>query len=175
MSTSDGSPSFVVVEASLNPAAIEVGESTTVSATVENVGDAFGRTSAKLYVDGSYTGDSRIVRLYPGESEQVTFTKAFQDAGEYEIKVDEEPAGTLSVTEPTPEPAGSTDSVDQTETPPTQTADATPGSPVVDADGSPVTDSPVRLIAGGQLWGLLVLLLVLAAALGIAGYRQYAQ
>lgn len=164
---------------SFDPTSIAVGESTTVTATVENVGDQYGRTSVKLYVDGEDTGESRTVRLYPGDTDEVTFAKSFHEAGEYDLRVDDVAVGTLTVTEPTPTPDETETADGTTDGESTSTPDAGPGSPVVDGDGATAGDgtgsSPVRLIAGGQLWGLLVLLLLLASALGIAGYRQYVQ
>ena len=88
--------SFEVSEATLSDGTIEAGESVDATATVENVGDAEGSYEVELVVDGQ-TVETVTVTLDAGESTTVQFSRTFDDAGEYEIAVDDTHAGTLEV------------------------------------------------------------------------------
>ena len=73
-------------------------ESTEISATLTNDGDASTRQPVALLVDGVAV-DHRTVDLAPGESETVTFERTFPIAGEYEVGIGDETA-TIVVEEP---------------------------------------------------------------------------
>ncbi|MBP1923503.1 hypothetical protein J2751_002545 [Halorubrum alkaliphilum] len=105
--TSDGFSTFAVavhtprigaVEASIATDSIDVGESTTVEARVENDGGAAGDHSLTLTADGDSLA-TREVALDPGESTTVSFPVSIEAAGDYEVAVDDAPAGTLRVTD----------------------------------------------------------------------------
>jgi len=91
--------SFDVTDASLDTDEITPGESVETTATVENTGDLEGSFDAELEVDGE-TVDSQSVTLGGGESTTVSFDRSFSDAGDYDISVSGETAGTVTVLEP---------------------------------------------------------------------------
>jgi len=90
---------FEVRGVTLASESIAVGGSTTVTASVENVGDREGTHTAGLVLDGE-TVDSSDVTLSAGETGTVTFERTFEQRGEYAIAVDGTAAGTLTVAEP---------------------------------------------------------------------------
>ena len=103
----DRSSSISVNEVNIDPREVETGESSTVTATVENSGDGPGSTRVGLSVDGT-TVSQQLVSLRPGQTTTVTFERTFQQSGEYEIAVTNRPgvtvytteAGTVTVTDP---------------------------------------------------------------------------
>jgi len=103
--TSEGFSTFAVaahtprigaVEASLATDSVDAGAETTVEARVENDGGAAGEHSLTLTADGDPLA-TREVALDPGESTTVSFPVSLEAAGDYEIAVDDAPAGTLRV------------------------------------------------------------------------------
>ena len=91
-----GQASIGVSSASLSTNEIEPGDSVTITANVENLGDAAGETTIDLAVDGE-TVDERTVQLDAGESTQIEFTRTFDEEGSYEIRVGSVLAGELTV------------------------------------------------------------------------------
>lgn len=87
-----------VTNAELGDDSILEGESVEVTATVENTGDGAGEHVAELYVDDDPV-DNRTVTLGAGAAETITFTRTFEEAGEYGIAVDSTDAGTVTVTD----------------------------------------------------------------------------
>ncbi len=92
---------FDVKKTTLSDTEIEAGESVDVKAIVENVGDVSGTFTAELIVDGEVV-DEQDVHVDAGESETVTFTRAFDSPGTYSIAVNDASAGELVVTERPP-------------------------------------------------------------------------
>ncbi|MEF8856071.1 MAG: CARDB domain-containing protein, partial [Haloplanus sp.] len=92
---------FAVSDADLNDTDVETGESVAVTATIENTGDRDGTFEAELRVDGT-VAETGSVDVAAGSTETITFDRAFESAGEYEISVNETAAGTLTVTDPDP-------------------------------------------------------------------------
>ncbi|MXV62940.1 PGF-CTERM sorting domain-containing protein [Natronorubrum sp. JWXQ-INN-674] len=92
----DDPDAFDVSDVQVDDTDLEVGESTDVSATVENVGDEAGTFTAELLVDGEVTDETDIA-LEAGETETVTFTASFDDPGEYEVTVSDADGVTVSV------------------------------------------------------------------------------
>lgn len=71
---------------------LEAGENLTVTATYENHGDAVGRTTTDLVVDGVVV-DSKTVTVGAGERKEVTFTRTMDRVGTFDVGVgDGEPA-----------------------------------------------------------------------------------
>ena len=101
-SGSDPEPDFAVVGASLSESTILEGESVTVSADVENSGDADGTFTAELQEDGT-TVTTTDVTVAAGSTETVTFTRTYDTAGSYDLAVSATTAGTLTVEEATAE------------------------------------------------------------------------
>jgi hypothetical protein len=88
-STIDGS-NFEV-----SPTTVEAGETVTATATYRNVGSAPGTVTANLVVDGTVV-DRQTIELEPGESRTVSFERAMDWPGTYEVGI--EGAGSETVT-----------------------------------------------------------------------------
>lgn len=67
--------------------------------TVVNHGDATGTFVASLQVNGTTT-QTTSVDVAPGETEQVSFVSQFDTPGNYELAINEETAGVVTVLEP---------------------------------------------------------------------------
>lgn len=85
-----------VVGASLNATDVELNGAVTVTADVQNVGNASGTYSADLEIDGSVE-ETTTVTVAAGVTDTITFTHAFPTAGDYDVSVDGVTAGTVSV------------------------------------------------------------------------------
>ena len=94
-------PDLQVEHAQADPTTVQEGETVTVSATVENHGDAEGNKTLQLRVDGD-AEDSQSVSVDPGETEDVSFSWSSDEPGDYDLAVNDEDAGTVTVE---PEPA----------------------------------------------------------------------
>ncbi|TYL38349.1 hypothetical protein CV102_11070 [Natronococcus pandeyae] len=92
-------PDFDVTDADLAADSIAQSESTRVTATVENTGNATGEFLAELAVGGIVVND-RSVELEPNESDTVTFEWQFDEPGTYDVAVSGLEAGTVTVGEP---------------------------------------------------------------------------
>ena len=90
---------FEVTDAALSDSTIIEGESVTVNATVENVGDRAGTFTAELHVEEEVK-EREDVAVGPAKSKEVTFSWTANEADEYEIAVSGQSAGTLVVLEP---------------------------------------------------------------------------
>lgn len=97
---SDG-PTIVVRDATVSETAVTTEESLDVRATVENEGEESGTFHAQLRVDGVIV-DTQAVSVGAGETESVTFDGSFGEPGEYEVHVNDTPAGTVRVERPPP-------------------------------------------------------------------------
>ncbi|WP_343772863.1 CARDB domain-containing protein [Natronoarchaeum mannanilyticum] len=91
--------SYAVRDAALSSASIAPGENVDVTATIENAGGSTGEFTAELAVGGTVL-ETRPVRLGPGETTTVTFTRTFEQPGTYEIAVSGATAGELDVSSP---------------------------------------------------------------------------
>lgn len=98
-------PNFAVPNATLEADTVTAGESATVSATVENRGNASGTMTGELAV-GEYVVDTRRIELEANESATVTFEWRFDDPGTYAVAVSGTDAGSVTVTEPRSYSAG---------------------------------------------------------------------
>jgi PGF-pre-PGF domain-containing protein len=92
---------LAVTDATMDVSRITAGESTTVTATVTNDGDVEGTLTLELERDGTVL-QTETVTLGPDETTTVTFTQTFDEAGEYDLSVNGESAGTLMVQSTTP-------------------------------------------------------------------------
>jgi len=90
---------FQVTDATLEETTIVEGETATITATVENVGNETGTFTAELEEEGDVV-DTTDVEVGPNETRSINFSEPFETAGTYDLSVSGEPAGTLDVTEP---------------------------------------------------------------------------
>jgi len=91
-----GDAAFEIRDPSLASESIAPGENVDVTATVANTGGSTGEFTAELAVGGTVL-ETRSVRLNPGETTTITFTRTFDQAGVYEIEVSGASAGALDV------------------------------------------------------------------------------
>lgn len=85
-----------IVRASLDSRNISVGEQVTTSVTVENSGEASGSIRLRLKVDGE-TVESDTFEVSPGSDREVSLSHSFDTAGEYEMTVNDERVGIITV------------------------------------------------------------------------------
>ncbi|WP_306054095.1 CARDB domain-containing protein [Natronococcus wangiae] len=97
-SPGEPAPEFNVTDADLEDDTITQGESTRVTAEIENAGNASGEFLAELAVGGIVVED-RYVELEPNESRTVRFERQFDGPGTYAVAVSGLEAGTVSVSE----------------------------------------------------------------------------
>lgn len=137
-------PSFSIEETSITTRELEVGEETSVEATITNDGDASGTFTANLTVDGEVR-DTRSVTLGPGESETVEFTTAFDETGTYDVAISGQSVASVDVVEAqqTPDDSGGQD----------------------DGDGSPTPGG-----SGGSNVGIIGIVLLVGALLVAGGF-----
>jgi hypothetical protein len=81
----DGQPEIVLTDFTA-PDEVMVNEPARLTATVENRGNATGEATLELRVDGTVVAQ-RTVSVAAGERRTVTFTRTFQQPGEYELSV----------------------------------------------------------------------------------------
>lgn len=93
------SPDFVVTSATVSVTTTVVGENVTVTATVENQGDASGTQGVSFFMDDG-TIRSRSLTLAVGESGTVSLTHQYDEPGTYDVRVGGVAAGTVTVTAP---------------------------------------------------------------------------
>ena len=75
-----------VTDVSLNASTIEAGESVEIRATVENAGDETGERTVALTMFGERLA-TETVAVAGGETERVSFVRAVEAAGSYEVAV----------------------------------------------------------------------------------------
>lgn len=122
-------PAFEVTDASVATGTIQVGEKTTVSATIANDGQEGGTYTAALRVDGE-TVETKRVQVSANATRMVTFTPTFDAAGEHTVAINGTTAGGVTA-EATPT---STPTTTPTETSTETTTDASgPGFTAVTA------------------------------------------
>ncbi|MEY7848955.1 Ig-like domain-containing protein [Natrarchaeobius sp. A-rgal3] len=94
-----GAPIVEVTDATLEHSRIDVGESTTVSATVENRGRSGGDRTLTLTADSEEVA-TQTIDVGEGASETVTFTFEPASAGEYDLAIESSDVGTLVAESP---------------------------------------------------------------------------
>ena len=90
---------FRVIDLTIAPPTVEVGETVTVSADIENIGQTDGTYIPTLKIDGTEIEEKPEVPVAAGGTATVEFTLAINIAGTYEIEVDGQ-RGFLEVTAP---------------------------------------------------------------------------
>jgi PGF-CTERM protein len=154
-----GDPAFDVRETAVSRTTLSVGESTTVTATVENVGTATGSHTVALR-RGDETTATRVVDLAPGETADVTFTLTPDGVGTYALHVDDVSVGQVTVDEATAT-ATPTHTATRTSTP-------TPASASTATDAATATPTSDTSAPG---FGAVVALLALLVA-GLLARRR---
>lgn len=154
---------FEIVMASLNPSRVDPGETSTASVRVENTGTTGGTYRVELFVDGVYSGESRLLTIPAGGQDLAVFSRTFETPGSYVIDANGYPVGTLVVEAPsTPVPSA--------------TPTAEPAPPDDEAFPTPATDTPGRPgleVSGGSIALALWLTLLILVIIGGAAYRHY--
>ena len=130
-----GEPQFDLSVDAISQSEFELGSTTTVSSTVENTGDAEGTFTVELSVGGEVT-QSKEVTLGPGESQAVEFEITFDELGEFDIVINGESLGTVSVIE----------------------ADGTPGDVTEVSPGGEGPGSNIQLIGIALLIGFVLVI-----------------
>ncbi|WP_155120591.1 PGF-pre-PGF domain-containing protein [Haloprofundus marisrubri] len=120
-------PSFALSSPSLAGTTASVGQATEVSATVENTGDAAGTYTVDLTANGDVV-DTKEVTVPAGESEQVTFSVSFDEAGTYDLAINGEALGAITVQD---EPVDQVDNNDDTNDGDDETGGSLLSGPVV--------------------------------------------
>lgn len=143
--------SFTVGETSISTRELEVGEETTVEATITNEGNARGTFTANLTVDGEVR-DTRSVTLGPDESETVEFTISFDEMGTYDIGINGQSVAAVDVVESQQTP-------DNTAAPVTPAPVTTPSGPLA-----------ALRTGGGPPWEAVVVGVGLLFSLAVAWY-----
>ncbi|WP_254766562.1 CARDB domain-containing protein [Salinilacihabitans rarus] len=98
-------PAFEVRDVGLESARIEPGEPVRAEATVGNVGNATGETDVEFAV-GTVVVETERIELDPGEETRVAFERRLDDPGTYEVAVDGDPAGSVTVGDRSAVPTG---------------------------------------------------------------------
>jgi surface glycoprotein (TIGR04207 family) len=78
---------------------VETGENVTITATVENTGDASGSTTVEFYADGSELSNTSVT-VDAGNSTTVSETTSFSEAGTHNVTVNDLEATNITVEEP---------------------------------------------------------------------------
>lgn len=89
-------PDYRVSDATVSDAKLSPGESSDISATLQNDGEGTGPFTAELLIDGEVV-DDQIIRADPGEEKTITFTHTFEESGEYSVAINDVDAGTVTV------------------------------------------------------------------------------
>jgi len=97
--TEEASAEIVIANAEVSETEIETGGSIEVTVTLENTGDGSGTTVVELQVDEE-TVETEEVAISPGEDQTLTFSRAFEEAGEYGISVNKNSIDTIVVQRP---------------------------------------------------------------------------
>lgn len=93
------SADLAVIDAELADEEITAGDEVEITATVENGGDEAGTHTVDLQADGDVIVTEEV-EVAAGETEEITFNELFDDAGEYDLTINNISAGTLSVLSP---------------------------------------------------------------------------
>lgn len=87
-----------VTSVTISPDSVKEGETVTITATVENTGDAPGSHTLVLKIDNEVEATKEIVDLAADGSETVIFTVTKDVAGDYIVYVNDFPGGYFAVT-----------------------------------------------------------------------------
>lgn len=125
-SLSAGEPSLAVANVTLNTSSPVAGRPVTVSAVVENTGDAGGEFDTQVYVDENATEANRTVAVEAGQRREVNLSLRFESPGTYAVAVNDTAVGNVTVQE-------------------ANTPSASPPTTTATTDATPTSDSPATL------------------------------
>ncbi|WP_224448758.1 PGF-pre-PGF domain-containing protein [Haloprofundus salilacus] len=145
-----GQPAFALSNPSLADSTVTVGQTTDVSASVENTGDATGTYTVELTANGEVI-QTQDVTVPAGESKDVSFSVAFDEAGEYDLGINGESLGLLTVQD---EPVDEVDDGDDSD------------------DGDDGDDTGGSLLSGPVILALVLIIIVIGASVVIAVKRD---
>ncbi|MEY7848944.1 CARDB domain-containing protein [Natrarchaeobius sp. A-rgal3] len=95
--TDEGQPAAIEqTDLEASPTTLEPGETVTVNATYENVGNKSGEHTVEFVADGTLV-ETESIELAPDESETVDFEWTPDEPGTYELAVDGVSAGSIEV------------------------------------------------------------------------------
>ncbi|ERJ06943.1 Cell surface glycoprotein S-layer protein related protein [Halorhabdus tiamatea SARL4B] len=153
------------------PTEVTEGETITVTATVENVGDRAGSRNVSLSIDG-HERVREAVRLDGGETRRVSLdvTVEGSDAVEYKVDTgDDSEAGSITIqTDETPTPSRSEESVDSSDGPRDDSGDG----PRADSTSTPDTTNQATTTTTGPGFGIVVTVLAFLGG-GVLLARQH--
>lgn len=152
-------PNLTLIETSMTSDEVAPGETTSVTATVENTGGSDGETTLQLFANGDLIGTQRIA-VGSDDTETVTFEVAFDDPGEYTLSVDSKAVGTLTVSA---ESDGDSTTGTSTKSTPNETTAETDSTTPETQEETPV--APLEEASGFGLTELLGVLVVLGIVL----------
>lgn len=140
---SDDPAEFVIDGVEIDQTTILEGESATIEAVVENVGDEEGDHDLSLEIDDAGVA-TESVSLSGSETTTVGFEHVFETAGEFSVAVDGETAGVVTVeaTEPTATPTPTPTETPESTATPTETPTATPTETPVPTGADDDEDTP---------------------------------
>lgn len=104
-------PEFALIDAELSSSEVIAGEPVTVRASVQNSGTGRGEIPVQLKGNEELLATKRVT-LDVDAAKTVSFQPTFEQAGEYELEVNGEPIGAVSVIEPTLTPMASSPPTD---------------------------------------------------------------
>ncbi|MCU4926033.1 right-handed parallel beta-helix repeat-containing protein [Halobacteria archaeon AArc-dxtr1] len=90
---------LVIVDGTVDPTAVTVGDSVAVVVEVTNDGTVAGNEELDFEVDGVPV-DAETISVEPGATGTVTFEHAFDEAGEHDLTVNGTAVGTVAVADP---------------------------------------------------------------------------
>ena len=97
----EAEPSILIISAKLKANRAEPGESVPVDVDVENSGGADGEVDLEVMANWELVAESTETVAADSE-ERITVTFSLEDAGEYDIAVNDRAAGVLTVEDPSP-------------------------------------------------------------------------
>lgn len=157
-------PSLTIAQATVGQPTLTAGESTTITATVENTGGITETFRIDLIIDDAVVAHKNVT-MAAGESTEVSFTHTFDDPGTFDVSISDATAGTLTVESAQTTTPPPTTSPKATTPPPSTSASTativTPNQPTtLDSTSDDQTTTPGQ--PGFTVPMVLVVFLVLA-------------
>lgn len=94
-----GASDIVLADPALDTTELEVGDTLIVEVGAENPGNADLERTVELWIEDEMA-DRETVQLAAGESAEIVFEHAMTESGTYDVRIDEETVGTVTVLTP---------------------------------------------------------------------------